>query len=244
MKRGFTLIELLVVIAIIAILAAILFPVFARAREKARAASCTSNQKQIALACLMYAQDYDEKWTPAITLAGTRLYTACHLLEPYIKNAQIFVCPSDPRSQTMAEIGALFAQYGMQLAPTNVDALTYNMNFAIFEDPPLGGQVRSLGDVPRPAETVLMYDGILAIGQTIRDPVLARHNDVANASFCDGHAKVVKCTKVADAYWVSIRSALAGGGPDLPRYIVQGGPYNGWDELYGIVRDDGTLWRP
>ena len=63
MRRGFTLIELLVVIAIIAILAAILFPVFAKAREKARQASCQSNLKQLALACLMYAQDYDEHFT-------------------------------------------------------------------------------------------------------------------------------------------------------------------------------------
>ena len=62
MRRGFTLIELLVVIAIIAILAAILFPVFAKAREKARSASCESNLKQISLAVLMYAQDYDEKF--------------------------------------------------------------------------------------------------------------------------------------------------------------------------------------
>jgi prepilin-type N-terminal cleavage/methylation domain-containing protein len=64
MKRGFTLIELLVVIAIIAILAAILFPVFAKAREKARQTSCLSNCKQIALACLQYAQDYDETLAP------------------------------------------------------------------------------------------------------------------------------------------------------------------------------------
>ena len=66
-RRGFTLIELLVVIAIIAILAAILFPVFARAREKARAASCLSNSKQIALGIIMYAQDYDEKLCPSAT---------------------------------------------------------------------------------------------------------------------------------------------------------------------------------
>ncbi len=98
MRRGFTLIELLVVIAIIAILAAILFPVFARAREKARAASCQSNLKQIMLAILMYAEDYDEKlpagktwcWEPnAIT--NPQYY---QLLYPYIKNWQIFACPS------------------------------------------------------------------------------------------------------------------------------------------------------
>ncbi|MEN6401596.1 MAG: DUF1559 domain-containing protein, partial [Armatimonadia bacterium] len=98
-QRGFTLIELLVVIAIIAILAAILFPVFARAREKARQASCQSNLKQIGLAALMYAQDYDEK------LAGSRCGTGFDkwgngpgriwwqgLLMPYAKNYQFFAC--------------------------------------------------------------------------------------------------------------------------------------------------------
>ena len=69
-KRGFTLIELLVVIAIIAILAAILFPVFAQAREKARQASCQSNLKQIGIAFKMYVQDYDEKW-PSNHVVGT-----------------------------------------------------------------------------------------------------------------------------------------------------------------------------
>ncbi len=101
MRRGFTLIELLVVIAIIAILAAILFPVFARAREKARQASCQSNLKQIGLAFLMYIQDYDERWprwewgvvggggtpTPDAQQWYVRLY-------PYVKNVQLFACPS------------------------------------------------------------------------------------------------------------------------------------------------------
>ena len=76
MRKGFTLIELLVVIAIIAILAAILFPVFAKAREKARQASCESNLKQLALGMLMYAQDYDEKlpanWGPACWPTGLK----------------------------------------------------------------------------------------------------------------------------------------------------------------------------
>jgi prepilin-type N-terminal cleavage/methylation domain-containing protein len=114
-KSAFTLIELLVVIAIIAILAAILFPVFAQAREKAREASCTSNMKQIALALRMYAQDYDERLfsSGALPIAndptgiahnrkadGTNLVRMIGgglswFTQPYIKNQQIFRCPSD-----------------------------------------------------------------------------------------------------------------------------------------------------
>jgi len=86
MRRGFTLIELLVVIAIIAILAAILFPVFARAREKARQSSCLSNIKQMTLGSLMYCQDYDEMF-------HTYDYWY-NFITPYVKNTQIFVCPS------------------------------------------------------------------------------------------------------------------------------------------------------
>lgn len=103
--RAFTLIELLVVIAIIAILAAILFPVFAQAREKARQTSCLSNMKQMALAHMMYVQDYDEMFVLATNefnpndngaTAPTRLYDITWLrpTEPYIKNFNIFVCPS------------------------------------------------------------------------------------------------------------------------------------------------------
>jgi len=98
MRRGFTLIELLVVIAIIAILAAILFPVFARAREKARQASCSSNQKQLGLAFMMYAQDYDEMnpylWMLINYPNTTDAYYWWEVTQPYIKNTQIFRCPS------------------------------------------------------------------------------------------------------------------------------------------------------
>jgi len=89
-KAGFTLIELLVVIAIIAILAAILFPVFARAREKARQASCQSNEKQIGIALLMYVQDYDEIFPHHCRQSVCWAYK----IEPYVKNAQLAVCPS------------------------------------------------------------------------------------------------------------------------------------------------------
>ncbi|MCX7600071.1 MAG: DUF1559 domain-containing protein, partial [Armatimonadetes bacterium] len=96
MRRGFTLIELLVVIAIIAILAAILFPVFARAREKARQASCASNLKQIALAVLMYCQDNDEMFpvVPEPWPNPPRQYLPVDLLNPYVKNVQLWLCPT------------------------------------------------------------------------------------------------------------------------------------------------------
>jgi prepilin-type N-terminal cleavage/methylation domain-containing protein/prepilin-type processing-associated H-X9-DG protein len=108
--KGFTLIELLVVIAIIAILAAILFPVFAQAREAARKTSCLSNTKQIGLGMMMYVQDYDEMYpcnswdTPPIGTADHESRTPNYLtaiqwlwrIMPYIKNRQIFACPSDP----------------------------------------------------------------------------------------------------------------------------------------------------
>src|SRR5690348_9953402 len=105
-RNGFTLIELLVVIAIIAILAAILFPVFAQAREKARQISCLSNFKQTNLGIQMYIQDYDETMVPSDTGGcfplvigwgfGTPDMVYPMLIQPYIKNWSIFRCPSDP----------------------------------------------------------------------------------------------------------------------------------------------------
>lgn len=101
-RRAFTLIELLVVIAIIAILAAILFPVFARAREQARRTSCLSNMKQLGLALYMYAQDYDETLPMryvGITDQWGYEYTWKDCLYPYIKNLQVFACPSNNAAQ-------------------------------------------------------------------------------------------------------------------------------------------------
>ena len=113
-RKGFTLIELLVVIAIIAILAAILFPVFARAREQARKASCESNLKQISTAILMYSEDFDENY-PSVVFAnypnglwGSSTWNSWGwsylwpMWEPYIKNYQVYTCPSAPGGFNMA----------------------------------------------------------------------------------------------------------------------------------------------
>jgi prepilin-type N-terminal cleavage/methylation domain-containing protein/prepilin-type processing-associated H-X9-DG protein len=103
-KHGFTLIELLVVIAIIAILAAILFPVFARARENARRASCQSNLKQIGLGVMQYVQDYDEKYPMTNNVPGNYGGSDWGLwmlhVQPYVKSVQLFACPSSTSNST------------------------------------------------------------------------------------------------------------------------------------------------
>lgn len=101
--KGFTLIELLVVIAIIAILAAILFPVFAKAREKARQSACTSNLKQIGIAMLQYEQDYDELHITWFDMVGPTNTTWQTIIQPYVKSKAIFVCPSNAANSPTAK---------------------------------------------------------------------------------------------------------------------------------------------
>ena len=187
MRKGFTLIELLVVIAIIAILAAILFPVFSKAREKARQTSCLSNQKQIALGILMYAQDYDEQ-TPIAFFTWDSPpgppYCWRDLLVPYVKNNQIYQCPSD--GQKWVE-------------PING---SYGINWNWSGGAPTAPYTIGLAQIVKPSETFFtadISDGDFPInipgGMFPYGWMNFRHNEFSNVSFCDGHAKAMKQTQ-------------------------------------------------
>ncbi len=188
--RGFTLVELLVVIAIIAILAAILFPVFARAREKARQSNCLSNEKQIATGILMYAQDYDQRFPLAVWYNESgQWYNA---IPPYIKNEQIFYCPTQgPLNNPPSIAGGRSYEY-------NGYGLVYQLARP-------GGQVSTtyggapLSHVRAPAETWLLAEIDDEGNGAFRRPASNMwgysrmdfdvHNGGSNYAFCDGHAK-------------------------------------------------------
>jgi prepilin-type N-terminal cleavage/methylation domain-containing protein/prepilin-type processing-associated H-X9-DG protein len=210
LKKAFTLIELLVVIAIIAILAAILFPVFARAREAARATSCRSNLKQIGTAMRMYSQDYDEMLTPCFYYydpGATILAWYPDLLNPYVKNAKIWICPSDtPGANTWKRdwlpVGTgpgfrtLYTSYGGNDAGSGM---------------PGGGPVTE-AVVEKPSErialldagTIELWDFSDSCGGAAHDHpcktlpnrggVALRHSETFNTLFLDGHVKALKET--------------------------------------------------
>ncbi len=203
--KGFTLIELLVVIAIIAILAAILFPVFARAREKARQSACLSNVKQISLGMLMYVQDFDESF-PSYAMGDYNNDPWVfwpHQVQPYVKNWQLFGCPSSQYRGAMT--------YHATYYPVRP-------NYSFTND--LWRSARMLGEVQRPAEKFMCFDsnhpalgdvrGILtssqcgqwSCGKMVRDTHewLVDHNEGVNIGYCDGHAKWQSGNTVWDNY--------------------------------------------
>jgi len=230
-RNGFTLIELLVVIAIIAILAAILFPVFAKAREKARQSSCLNNLKQIGIGLMQYTQDYDEMmprdWYAGNNSGGVsgapapqpfywtgpsgkepNPYRWCAQIQPYIKSYQVFQCPSGVANAS-----------GAALPP--IETLSYWANGAAFWSKSGAGPM-SLSEQQSPSTAVAAFDDfdcarrgevVFRMYRNTNGALLDNgsfnnmnrkwaHLDGMNALYCDGHAKWQKGAALVQQLWV------------------------------------------
>ncbi len=203
--KGFTLIELLVVIAIIAILAAILFPVFAKARENARKSTCQSNLKQIGLGLMQYVQDYDEVYVRYATTVGAATHYWPAALDSYVKNTQIYVCPS---RSTIVWPG-----------PSNPTSTTCGYG---FNGSGVGYSGVAMATINDPAGTICIAEsynvhkysylyGTTWIGAAYTQAsstnvagAPAPHSDGENALFGDGHVKWMHTSVLGQAsqqYW-------------------------------------------
>ena len=241
-KTAFTLIELLVVIAIIAILAAILFPVFGRARENARRTKCSSNLKQLGLAMAQYVQDYDESVMPG--RAGTSCGGACYttwnnILQPYMKTRQIIMCPTSGNNSTinytvnglvLAVAGGASDSAGANFKGGRISAIPLVAQTPLFADAVGSGLETDAPQFLLPtAKGSNTETGRLAtIGGTINlsNPsglVQMRHFDGCNLAFVDGHVK-----------WYKGDTSLVRD-PNVP-YVPAGPPMDGLDyNVDGIV---------
>ncbi len=223
-RSAFTLIELLVVIAIIAILAAVLFPVFARARENARRTSCLSNLKQMGLAVMQYVQDNDGSYVPGFMLSSDPSPTGgnwspgawfwAEILYPYHRSQQVFVCPSSPiGTETMFSgnygINPVIARYPgysipSESLPLNESALNAAANSYLIMD--FGSYLAVPGNTYGPATGYWYLPGAGEADASIADPGFdsriardfksGRHFGGVNMTFADGHVKWLKSSVV------------------------------------------------
>jgi prepilin-type N-terminal cleavage/methylation domain-containing protein len=258
-RAGFTLIELLVVIAIIAILAAILFPVFAQAREQARKATCVSNTKQLGLGTMMYVQDYDEmypcnSWDGApmgttdndIRQDGNRFTLWPWRIMPYLKNKQIFVCTSDPGSGKNGWTGYSTDPTDCWGIPTPI---SYGHNQHLFgyggtdRPGPCGDfpapdwavfyQPMSLASVPSPASTYMLSDYGRGYMESwwINNLRASNYTRVYNASAPGGGASV----DATDATWNARRLLPNASRHQLGAVITYADGHSKWRSGHAIT---------
>lgn len=224
-RRGFTLIELLVVIAIIAILAAILFPVFAQAREAARKTQCLSNTKQIGTAYMLYLQDFDETFPPHVTErtapSGTPDTAVARApfsyktkLLPYTKNDGIFKCPSAPAWPAVGPGQWFSTDYGNNHNEANLPTASQQAWYQA--NPDFGfNETTTLAGISQPARFILVADAGRADGtpsrggmypqpwvfdNTTQGRFLPRHQGGGNIAYADGHAKWTRPEKTWTSY--------------------------------------------
>ena len=220
-RSAFTLVELLVVIAIIAILAAILFPVFARARENGRRASCQSNLKQIGLGLIQYSQDYDEiliaDWYsdntsdgPSDTYppGGAKIsYKWADAAFPYIKSEQVFTCPSAAGNPASPYVYYRNIPAGGSRPANQMGSYTIVHGYGVTDEnrtPPVSHPIANvnrlvnLSQAATPATTAWVLDGdgdfytqVLPSG-TLDSNLRDRHLETINVLWLDGHVKAVK----------------------------------------------------
>ncbi len=242
-RKAFTLIELLVVIAIIAILAAILFPVFAKAREKARQAACASNEKQLGIALMQYVQDFDETMpnrnvTPA-TGASWRIG-----LTPYVRSIKVFSCPSNPNTDIISYDGTYSSSYLCNFTANAEYGQDFNQQYngsngrGVFGDSNAPGV--TLAALQAPSQTIAISEGthegypdMNVMNHYNSLDYFAGHTGVSNFLFADGHVKAMhplatmnecdpaSCTPKQVNYWTRDNSGFTGSDFTVAQTLLQ-----------------------
>lgn len=216
-RKAFTLIELLVVIAIIAILAAILFPVFAQAKNAAKKTQSISNLKQIGTSTLLYSADYDDTYPMSAYFGAPEnpdprpvIHSVYDTVQPYMKNKQIFLSPADAQKQNWKNrLNAI----NLTIPAQGVEFASYAPNLGLFGENLCSAPVAALrkfsqtfsqSSLPDTVNTIAFFDGYiksLATGLNYNNFMgIPRHQDGLVINFADGHAKYFKWSQISSLY--------------------------------------------